>query len=114
MKTTDQLIMVNVSVANQTKYSDIIDMRSMLGCTIDLVYTGSSLQGTAAPEYSMDGVTFRALPDSGSTAKHTIVAAGSNATWSIADYFYPYIRLAVTTTDSDAATCNARIFAKGV
>lgn len=106
--------MTAVAVSNTTEYSQAIDMRSMLVAAIELVYTGSSLAGSAKLQYSMDGTTYRDLPNSGQTAVHTLVAAGSNHMWELVNVGFPYLRLAVTTTDADTATCTARTFAKGV
>jgi hypothetical protein len=115
MKIKDDLIMENEAVSNTSANSQEIDMRSMLVASIELVYTGSSLAGSAKLQYRMTPTgTWRDLPNSGETATHTLGASGGNHMWSLTNVAFPFLRLVVTTTDADTATCTARTFAKGV
>jgi hypothetical protein len=114
MKTKRDEILTAEVVSNESTTSQAISLQHMLGITIELVYTGATLDGEAKLEYSMDNVTYRDLPDSGDTAKHTLAASGGSNLWQIKDAYYPWIRLSVTTNDTNAATCTAKVYAKGV
>jgi hypothetical protein len=104
----------NTTFANETDYSSTTDIRHMLGYVIELVYTGSSLAGSAKLQYSMDGTTFTDLPNSGATATHTLAAAGGANTWHVSDAYYPYVRAALISSDADVVTATVKIFTKGV
>lgn len=115
MKNISEQIFTDEAVANETVTSQEIDIRHCLGFMLDCVYTGTSLQGTAKLQFKThkDG-TWRDAPNSGDTAHHTVVAAGSNVQWYVKDTYGAYVRLSFATTDADEATVNAHIFAKGV
>jgi hypothetical protein len=104
----------NSTFANETDYSSSTDIRHMLGYVIELVYTGSSLAGSAKLQYSMDNSTFVDLPNSGATATHTLGAAGGTHTWYVVDAYYPYVRAALISSDADVVTATAKLFTKGV
>ncbi len=104
----------SITVANTSSYSKSFDFRHILGASVAITYTGSSLQGSIVPQASLDNVTFFDLPNSGTTTTHTIVASGSSAQWNMVDFFFPYYRLKVTSTDADTVTISGRLFAKGV
>ena len=114
MKIKNDLIMTAEAVTNTTVNSQAIDVSSMAGFTLEIVYTGATLNGEAKLQYSMDNSTYRDLPDSGVTAAHTLGASGGNHLWQVPDVYFPYVRLAVTTANANTATCTARIFAKGI
>jgi hypothetical protein len=86
----------------------------MLGESAIISYTGSSLQGSIAPQYSIDNISWFDMPNSGQTAHHTIVAGGGSVTYHMIDLYYPHIRFRVTTTDVDTATVTGVSFSKGV
>lgn len=115
MKNLYKQIFTNEAVANETTTSSEEDISHCLGFVVDLAYTGSSLAGSAKLQYKLhkDG-TWRDAPNSGSTATHSLSASGGNHQWNVADVYWAYVRVSVTSTDSDEATVNAHLFAKGV
>jgi hypothetical protein len=112
--TVDELILNNQTVANSTLNSTTADIRNCTGAALEIVYTGSSLQGTIKVQCSWDDSNWVDFPNSGSSLVHTISASGGNAQWYLSNLHVPYIRLSVISTDSDTVTVTrARVFAKG-
>jgi hypothetical protein len=113
MKIKNDLIMTAQAVTSTTAYSQAIDLTSMAGFSLEVVYAGATLNGDAKLQYSMDGTTYRDLPDSGSTAAHDFAASGGSYLFQVPDAYFPYVRLAIT-ADTNTVTVTARIFAKGI
>ncbi len=114
MRTHYKKLMSAAAVTNTTATSDGQDLRFCLGYSVRLVYTGSSLNGSAKIQARMsEEDSWFDLPDSGSTAVHTLSASGGNHFWHITDAYYPWVRLAVTTADANTATCTAEMTSKG-
>lgn len=115
MKNVNKIAFDTLTVANSTLNGNVVDVRECLGCVIDIAYTGTSLQGTIKLQGSLDGENYFDYPNSGASAVHTIVAAGSNAQWYLTDIFLAYLRVVITSTDADVLTISrSRVFAKGV
>lgn len=99
---------------NTSEFSDVQALDSMLGYSVALVYTGSSIAATANLQASIDGVDWFDLPDSGETAHHTLSASGGSNFWNVSNVFYPKVRLKIVSSDTNDVTATAKIYAKGV
>lgn len=106
----DEAIFTNQTVANTTVNSSSFDVSHCIGAVIEAVYTGSSLQGSIKIQASLDNSYWFDFP----VSAHTIAASGGNTQWHLSNLYVPYVRLSVTSTDSDTVTVtHARIYAKG-
>lgn len=114
MRNLNQIMMENVVANDETVTSDVEDISNCLGFVIYLAYTGADLAGTAKLQFSLDNVTWFDAPNSGTTAHHTVVAAGGSVAWHVPDVYYPYVRASFLESGEEDATINARIYAKGI
>ena len=103
----------NEVVDSETTESPSQDLRHAYGYYVDVAYTGASLSGTVKLQTSHDNSTWRDIPNSGSTAHHTVAGSGGNVQWNIDAAHYPYVRISFTEGGAGAATVNAFIYTKG-
>lgn len=110
MRHLDDIIIDAQTVANDTINSEAIDISSIVGFSAQIQSSGSTIDGVAKVQASLDNSTWIDI----SGASVNLTGSGDNDLINVSDAFYKYFRVQVISNDANTITVTVRVFGKGV